>query len=958
MPSRSKHIEGNSSTAPTHEKLTPEQISELHDAMQIMLGGREPRKFQVEMVQAQEEGQDALCHAATGSGKTAIAAGPYALAKNQGRVTFMVSPLIGLQNEMVETFKNDFNLVAIAINSARGPCTPDTVKEICAGSYQIVLVSPEMMLSRRFINDVLRNHDLLSRVYAIIVDEAHCISHWGAAFRKKYGSLGVVRAFLPKPTPVIAVSASLTQRVSRDITQKLQFQAGYVYKNLGNDRPNVSIVVRAIHNPLHSYTDLDFLVPANVRHGEDLKKTWVYADNIEVGAEIIDHLRTLLPKHLHGVIRPYNAVHGVDYRTAAMDQFRSGKIRVLVCTDAAGMGCNIPDIDVIVQWKLPGKLSSFVQRAGRAARGPNTVGLAVLLVEPTAYSIRTTQPKKHGKKKQVASNTDQVTAATNLPSQPSEEKDYARSHGRFRGARNATNDTLTPLSDPPFSKDDESEGAYIFVQATSCRRNVLRTVFINPAPQPIVPCCDVCDPSLLDLVRPGLRPKSTTKKLAYRKQPNLKIVSALRNWRQKVLIDDKHPRYLPASYILPEEAINKLASLSPCTESTVEGYLSQQWVFWAMYGSDVTAVIISSQLQCENAIPNLATEHQHNAGLGAVHGSGATQYAARNHKRRRSRSPTPIDPLFASTEQAPQRQQRTRHTVTNTPSSSNATVETSSWSQTQSPHPPFPQPIFVVPSNVPRPQPPTMSRSHLYHHSVPSNAPPLRPLFPYRPLSSQHVTLTGTEASPVPPLLHQPQPISPFYRSHPIVPSNAPLGPLSPYRLPLSSQHVTSTPSRTPVHSSTPFLSHPQPLRQPAARNPSHYSTPFSNPTVDLRRQTPMPLSHRWSSASNPVPAAASRLYPQAFDISDPHSPFHGHAIVASSSGRSHTAARQHNLTPTFKLPTPSPTPFSNPQYRQRAVPTELEHPAPPHLGIFTPFPSTHPLPPEKRHNFLDFSPH
>ncbi|KAH9162461.1 hypothetical protein EDB89DRAFT_1802700, partial [Lactarius sanguifluus] len=54
-------------------------------------------------------------------------------------------------------------------------------------------------------------------------------------------------------------------------------------------------------------------------------------------------------------------------------------------------GCNILDIDVIVQWKLPGKLSSFVQHAGHAAQGPNTVGLAVLLVEPTAYSIRMTQ---------------------------------------------------------------------------------------------------------------------------------------------------------------------------------------------------------------------------------------------------------------------------------------------------------------------------------------------------------------------------------------------------------------------------------------------------------------------------------------------------------------------------------------------------------------------------------------
>jgi len=106
MPPRSKHNKNNSigsrnATAPTREKMTPEQITQLHNALQNMLGSREPRNFQVEMVKAQEEGQDALCHAATCSGKTAIAAGPYALAKNQGRVTFMVSPLIGLQTEMV-----------------------------------------------------------------------------------------------------------------------------------------------------------------------------------------------------------------------------------------------------------------------------------------------------------------------------------------------------------------------------------------------------------------------------------------------------------------------------------------------------------------------------------------------------------------------------------------------------------------------------------------------------------------------------------------------------------------------------------------------------------------------------------------------------------------------------------------------------------------------------------------
>lgn len=110
MPQRSKHKKNygasagsTTSAAPSRKKLTPEEYVQLCDAMREMLGGREPRDFQLEMVRAQEEGEDALCHAATGSGKTAIAAGPYALSKNVGRVTFMVSPLIGLQNEMVRS---------------------------------------------------------------------------------------------------------------------------------------------------------------------------------------------------------------------------------------------------------------------------------------------------------------------------------------------------------------------------------------------------------------------------------------------------------------------------------------------------------------------------------------------------------------------------------------------------------------------------------------------------------------------------------------------------------------------------------------------------------------------------------------------------------------------------------------------------------------------------------------
>ncbi|KAI0354106.1 hypothetical protein OH77DRAFT_1383443, partial [Trametes cingulata] len=73
----------------------------------------------------------------------------------------------------------------------------------------IVLISPEMLQSPSFVNRVLRKPAFSRRVLSMVVDEAHCISHWGANFRKKYASLGIVRAFLPRNTPVIAVTATL-----------------------------------------------------------------------------------------------------------------------------------------------------------------------------------------------------------------------------------------------------------------------------------------------------------------------------------------------------------------------------------------------------------------------------------------------------------------------------------------------------------------------------------------------------------------------------------------------------------------------------------------------------------------------------------------------------------------------------------------------------------------------------
>jgi superfamily II DNA helicase RecQ len=213
-------------------------------------------------------------------------------------------------------------------------------QKIVQGDWQIVLISPELLLSRRFIKEVLKNSEFKKRVLSVFIDEAHVISHWGSGFRKKYGELGIIRTFLPKLTPIIAVSATLPGRVHRDVLRVLRFdQNNFVNIDVGNDRPNVSLVIRGIQHSLNSYADLNFIINKNITDTSEIQKGFLYCDNIAMGTEIIDHLTERLPPHLRklGLIRPYNACFSKEYRKAVMEEFKTGRVRILVCTDAAGM---------------------------------------------------------------------------------------------------------------------------------------------------------------------------------------------------------------------------------------------------------------------------------------------------------------------------------------------------------------------------------------------------------------------------------------------------------------------------------------------------------------------------------------------------------------------------------------------------------------------------------------------
>jgi superfamily II DNA helicase RecQ len=213
------------------------------------------------------------------------------------------------------------------------------VQDIVKGRYRVILVSPESLLSPRFIKAVLSKAEFIKKVLSVVIDEAHCVSLYGAGFRKLYGSLSMIRNFLPQGMPIVALSATLTPQVHLDLVKRLEFPPNYVFVNEGNDRNNVTLVVRKCIHPLDSYRDTRFVIPPSVRAGLDILKTFLYVDSIDASTGIVDYLTGLLPDRLQdqGLIRPYNATFSADYRRDVMELFREGVVRVLVCTDAAGM---------------------------------------------------------------------------------------------------------------------------------------------------------------------------------------------------------------------------------------------------------------------------------------------------------------------------------------------------------------------------------------------------------------------------------------------------------------------------------------------------------------------------------------------------------------------------------------------------------------------------------------------
>ncbi|KII86188.1 hypothetical protein PLICRDRAFT_114870, partial [Plicaturopsis crispa FD-325 SS-3] len=357
-------------------------VKEIRDLVEKKFHKR-PCWLQIKIALALYEGQkDVVGTAATGAGKTLSFWIPLlmALEDGQDKMIIVVTPLNILGEQNVKDLEAA-GLNAIAVNSENA--NAETFKDIESGKYRVVVVNPEILMNDggQFEN-LWKKKSFTSRLLYFVFDEGHCVSKWGS-FRKEYLYLGSLRHLIPEIIPFYVASATLPAPVLLDVSEILRLRPDHTEHILRtNDRPNVHIMVRGLKFAANSFADLAFLIPDHFQDGDPPpEKFLIFFDNIKETEAAVRYLRSRLPRNLHNKIKWFHSVMTQDYRTDEYESLRAGDLWGLCVTDAFGMGLDLPDIRIVIQWKATCDLCSLWQRFGRAARGLGQEAIAIFFVE-------------------------------------------------------------------------------------------------------------------------------------------------------------------------------------------------------------------------------------------------------------------------------------------------------------------------------------------------------------------------------------------------------------------------------------------------------------------------------------------------------------------------------------------------------------------------------------------------
>jgi len=320
---------------------------QLKDLLKIHFTYDSFRPGQEEALDAILDNRDAVVILPTGGGKSLIYQLPALILDG---VTLVVSPLIALMKDQVDSLE-EVGIPATFINSSISPIEISARWErVVSGHYKIVYLAPERFYNQAFLADLKK-----VKVSLLAIDEAHCISQWGHDFRPSYLRLKEVVKLVGHP-PVVALTATATPEVREDIVAQLQLKNPAQIVT-GFSRPNLQFAVVQATNSQKIQYIVDAVTDEKLGCGIIYTGTRAKADELA---------NLLIEQGVEAVV--YHAGLDTNSRSWVQDSFMSGQARVVIATNAFGLGVNKKNIRFVIHYDLPGTIEAYYQEAGRAGR--------------------------------------------------------------------------------------------------------------------------------------------------------------------------------------------------------------------------------------------------------------------------------------------------------------------------------------------------------------------------------------------------------------------------------------------------------------------------------------------------------------------------------------------------------------------------------------------------------------
>lgn len=322
------------------------------------------RQGQEAVIDNLASGRDVLCIMPTGAGKSICYQIPALMSDG---VTIVISPLISLMKDQVQSLREkDIN--AAYINSSLSPDIMEKVyQKVCAGAYKIIYVAPERLATNSFLN-AIKN----LKISLVVIDEAHCISKWGHDFRPSYLNITEFIKRLSVRPAVGAFTATATEDVKHDIIGMLSLNNPFIFIS-SFDRPNLYLDVR---HPDDKNAELLSLL-ADKRE----KSGIVYC----ITRKTVDEVFDFLIKHGYSAAKYHAGLDETD-RAHNQEDFILDKKRIMVATNAFGMGINKGNVSFVIHYNMPKDMESYYQEAGRAGRDGKPAVCVLLYSEEDIYT--------------------------------------------------------------------------------------------------------------------------------------------------------------------------------------------------------------------------------------------------------------------------------------------------------------------------------------------------------------------------------------------------------------------------------------------------------------------------------------------------------------------------------------------------------------------------------------------